>query len=76
MTFRESDRSIVPLSPTGLLKKGQSGNEKPSNIVVGKAVGISCDPGQAPPVLSDGTTVSCVYLLLPLAAGSQHDSNT
>jgi len=58
MTFRESDRSIVPLSPTGLLKKGQSGNEKPSNIGAGKAEGIFLrDPDQAPPVLSDGTLV-------------------
>ena len=52
MTFRESDRSIVPLSP-----ENQSGGEKPSNIGAGKAKGILRDPDQAPPVLSDGTTV-------------------
>jgi hypothetical protein len=52
MTLRESDSRIVPLPP-----EVQSGGDKPSNIGAGKAAGISRDPDQAPPVLSDGTTV-------------------
>ncbi|TWT75732.1 Group II intron-encoded protein LtrA [Planctomycetes bacterium CA13] len=52
MTFRESDDRIVPLQP-----EDQSGSDKPSNIGVGKAVGISRDPDQALPVLRDGTSV-------------------
>jgi hypothetical protein len=52
MTFRESDDRIVPLHP-----EDQSGGDKPSNIGVGKAVGILRDPDRAPTVLSDGTSV-------------------
>ncbi len=52
MTFRESDDRIVPLHP-----EDQSGGDKPSNIGVGKAVGILRVLDQAPSVLSDGTSV-------------------
>ena len=53
MTFRESDDRIVPLH-----SEVQSESDKPGNAGVGKAVGISRDPDLAPPVLSDGTSVT------------------
>ena len=52
MTLRDSDDRIVPLHP-----ECQSGGDKPSNIGVGKAVGITRDPDRAPTVLSDGPSV-------------------
>ncbi len=52
MTLRDSDDRIVPLHP-----ECQSGSDKPSNIGVGKAVGITRDPDRAPTVLSDGPSV-------------------
>jgi hypothetical protein len=52
MTLRGSDDRIVPM-PSACQAEG----DKPSNIGVGKAVGISRDPDLAPSVLSDGNTV-------------------
>ena len=52
MTLRDSDDRIVPQPP-----EDQSGGDKPSNIGVGKAVGILRDPDRAPPVLRDGPSV-------------------
>jgi hypothetical protein len=46
MTLRGSDDRIVPMPPAC-----QAEGDKPSNIGVGKAVGISRDPDLAPSVL-------------------------
>jgi RNA-directed DNA polymerase len=52
MTLRESDDRIVPKRSAD-----QAEGDKPSNIGIGKAVGISRDPDRAPSALSGGTTV-------------------
>jgi RNA-directed DNA polymerase len=52
MTLRGSDDRIVPKRSAD-----QAEGDKPSNIGVGKAVGISRDPDRAPSALSGGTTV-------------------
>jgi hypothetical protein len=52
MTLRESDDRIVPKRSVD-----RAEGDKPSNIDVGKAVGISRDPDLAPSVLSDAVAV-------------------
>lgn len=52
MTLRESDDPVVPRRP-----ECQSGSEKPSNIGVGKRVGISRDSEASSPAPSGGSSV-------------------